>query len=86
MECTTVIHKVCHAESVSCNAGNAMVEIPADTRALLELPEASGEAMTKEKSTFIHNVFHAAIDSHNAGNAMVMIPADTRALLELAKQ
>jgi len=83
MECTTFIHKVCHAESVSCNAVNAMVEIPADPRALLELPEASGEAMTKEKSTFIHNVFHAGSVSHNAGNAMVGISPYRRTPLEL---
>jgi hypothetical protein len=42
----TFVHNVCHAGSVSHNAGNAMVWIPGDTRALLELPEASGEAMT----------------------------------------
>jgi len=53
MEYTTFIHNVCHAGSDSHNAWNAMVEIPTDPRALLELPEASGEAMTNG----MHNVY-----------------------------
>jgi hypothetical protein len=48
------------------------IGIPTDTRAMLELPEASGEAMTKG----IHNVCHAGSVSHNAGNAMVEIPLE----------
>jgi hypothetical protein len=51
IEHTTIIRNVCHAGSVSYTVRNDSVGVPAGTRVLLELPEAWGEAMTKETDT-----------------------------------
>jgi hypothetical protein len=49
---TNGIHNVCHAGSVSHNAGNAKLEIPTDPRAMLELPEAmTNEADKRNRQT-----------------------------------